>query len=160
LLNSLKLFIDLCLLRAKPDAVPASRFLLGFALTAYTLMSLALASAHLPLSKALLYALADIMVLALVTHTLLLLRRFPARLVQTLTALAGTGALFELLALPLLRATELSPLLFGLMIWSIAVSAHILRHALSVPFALGMLASLGYVVVNLVVMSALFPATL
>ncbi len=160
MLNLLKLFIDLCLLRAKPDAVPASTFFLGLALTGYALMSLALASAQLPPSKALLYALADLAVLALVTHTLLLLRRFSARLVQTLTALAGTGALFELLALPLSRTTQASLLLLGLMIWSIAVSAHILRHALSVSFTMGVLASLGYLVVSLVVINALFPATL
>ncbi len=160
MLKLLKLFIDFCLLRAKPYDVPASRSLLALTLIVYAVMSVALASVQLSLGKALLYALADIMVLALVTHTLLLLRRLPARLMQTLTALAGTGALFELLALPLARATEPSPLLFGLMIWSIAVSAHILRYALSVSFARGMLASVGYVVVNLIVMSALFPATL
>lgn len=153
----LKIFIDICMLRAKPEDVPSSANLLGAALVAYALVSLALASASLPLHNALLYALADTLILSLITHTLLLLRRLPARLVQTLTALAGTGTLFGLAALPFTHLSELSPVLFSLLIWSVAVTAHILRHALSVSFMMGVLASFGYLFVALMVMGALFP---
>ncbi|MEO5703297.1 MAG: hypothetical protein ABIQ54_05380 [Gammaproteobacteria bacterium] len=155
--NILRIFIAICMLRAKPDDVPSSATLLGTTLAAYLLVNLALASASLPLNKALLYALADTLVLCVLTHTLLLLRRLPARLTQTLTALAGTGALFGLVALPFAQLSELSPILFSLLIWSVAVTAHILRHALSVSFMMGVLASFGYLFVALMVTAALFP---
>ncbi|MEO5574321.1 MAG: hypothetical protein ABIR48_07560 [Gammaproteobacteria bacterium] len=153
----LRIIIDICILRAKPEDVPASTTLLGATLAVYASVSLALASVSLPLNKALLYALADTMVLAVLTHTLLLLRRFPARLPQTLTALAGTGALFGLIGLPFAQLTELEPLLFALLIWNVAVSAHILRHALSVSFIMGVVASLGYLLMAVAVTAALFP---
>lgn len=154
----LRLFIDLCLLRAKPQDLPASPSLLGATLISYTLTSLALATAGWVLERAILYALVDALTMALLTHTMLLLRKVPARLTQTLTALAGSGTLLGLAAWPLVAAQSPLLLSFVMMVWSIAVTANILRHALSVNLTLGILASLGYVVVTFVVMGTLFPA--
>ncbi len=158
LLKQLRIFIDICMLRAKPDDVPSSTTLLGATLVTYALISLASASILFPLNKALLYSFANLLVLFIFTHTLLLLRRFPERLTQTLTSLAGTGALFGLAALPFTHLPELSPVLFSLIIWSVAVTAHILSHALSVSFMIGVLASLGYLFVAFAVTGALLPS--
>lgn len=153
----LRIFVDLCLLRAAPQDLPAARTLLGVTLAAYALVSLMLAAAQLSLSRALLYALLDTLVLALLTHTLLILRRAPARLPQTLSALAGTGAILGVIAWPLTTLDEPSWLLFILLIWSLAVSANILRHALSVSLGVALLASLGYLLMGFAVTGALLP---
>jgi hypothetical protein len=157
LLKLLRIFVDICMLRAKPEDVPSSATLLSYTLAIYTLTSLALATSSLPLNKALLYAVTNTLVLAMLTHTLLLLRRFPARLTQTLMALAGTGTLFGMAGLPFVYLAELAPVLFSLLIWNVAVTAHILRHALSVSFMMSVVASMGYLFVAFAVTGALFP---
>lgn len=152
-----KLFLDICLLRASPDQLPASKNLLLITLLSYAVVSLILARLELPLGSALLYAVLDTLVLAIITHTVLLLRRFPARLTQTLTALAGTGSLLGLIALPLAGFAGASPALLLLVLWNIVVTAHILRHALAVPLMMGLVASMAYLLMTFFVMSALFP---
>ena len=157
--NLLKLFFKLCVFRAKPQDLPASGFLLGLMLTTYALVSLAVASTEMPSSSAALYALADTVILALFSYIVLSLKRFPERLVQTLTALAGTGALFGLLAWPALSLpeTQVTLLLAPLVIWAIAVTAFILREALTISLALSLATSLGYFSISLIALSALFP---
>lgn len=155
----IKVFFDLCLLRATPQDLPASVVLLGATLATYTLVSLAFAVADLSLKHAIFYALADALLLAMLTHTALVLRRFRARLIQTLSALAGSGTLLGLSAWPLNSFSEppLLPLL-ALLLWSVAVTAHILRHALAVPLAVGVAVSLSYLAIAFTVMSTLFPS--
>jgi hypothetical protein len=94
---------------------------------------------------------------------LLNLRNFQARLPQTLGALAGTGFLFGLMALLILSRVvpgESQPdlallylLLFG---WSLAVDAHIYRHALSVKFGIGALLAVLIFSANFVLLKNLF----
>lgn len=157
LLGLVKLFFDLCLLRAKPQDIPASRGLLGVTLAVYTTVSLILASVQLPAQRALLYALADVVILAVLTHLVLLVRRFPERFTQTLTALAGSGAVLGVITWPLAHIQQPSLLVLILVIWSISVTAHILRHALSLSLTLGIVISLGYLIVTLTIVGALFP---
>ena len=91
-----------------------------------------------------------------------------ARIGQTLTALAGSGAVLGLLALPIIQvifegqdAGEVPPfaamawlILFG---WSLLVVAHIMRHALSVRFAVGLGVAILYTLVAMQVIGTLFP---
>lgn len=158
MLALLKLFFDLCLLRAKPQDVPASSGALGVALGAYGAVSVLLASTDLTLERAVPYALVDTLILALLTHGVLRMRRYSARFPQTLTALAGSGALLGLAAWPVTLSPEPSLLLLVMVIWSLAVSAHILRHALAVALLPAILISLGFVLVGFLMLSALFPA--
>jgi hypothetical protein len=123
---------------------------------------------HLGLAEGLLSTLVDATLLIGITGGLLAIRGYMARLQQTLIALMGAGILLEILALPLLlwlntvaQQTGLPPrlaslLLLGLMIWSIAVTAHIMRQALSVSFTVGVLVSVMYALVSIQVMNFLF----
>jgi hypothetical protein len=77
---------------------------------------------------------------------LLTFRGLGARLAQTLTAVAGTGLLFGLLAMLVISQLDseapqpnLVFLYFGLFFWSLAVDGHIYRHALSVKLRTGIL---------------------
>ena len=76
------------------------------------------------------------------------LRKYPERLGQMLSALAGTGIVFSILSyMFLVRADpdQQQPLLalawFSIFFWSLVVDAHIYRHALSITMPQGLLIS-------------------
>jgi len=78
--------------------------------------------------------------------TLLHLKKLSARLPQTLSALAGTGLVFGFGSVLLISQADpvrnqpmLALVWFGVFLWSIAVDAHIYRHALSIKMNLGVL---------------------
>jgi hypothetical protein len=149
----LRTWLDMCRLRAAPQQVPASPWLLGLALVCYSLVGIAVALPGSGWSMALLLTVLDLAVLAGLTGLVLSVTGKLARLNQTLSALAGTGALLGLLAVPLvLTAPEPVPAWAGLLwlvilFWSLAVRGHILRHALDIPFGMGLLLSAGYALV-------------
>ena len=154
----LKTFINLCLLRAKPQDLPAASALTAATLVAYTLVGLGLSLPDLGFGRAALWATLDTLVIAVLTHGALLLRHFPERLQQTLTALLGSGALLGLVAWPIIGSQN-SVVQLALLLWNLAVVAHILRHALSVPLGLSIIVSFGYFLVELTVGMALAPTT-
>jgi hypothetical protein len=162
------IWIDLCLLRAGPQDLPHSRVLLWLTLAAYILVSFLMSVPGYPAGVAVQMALVDLALLLVFATSLLYLTAKTARLNQTLTALAGTGTLLGLIALPLVQllfkgqesgqlsllASVFWLLLFG---WSLLVVAHIMRHALAVslPVALGV--SILYTLVAMQIIGAIFP---
>jgi hypothetical protein len=98
-----------------------------------------------------------------VIATLLVLRNFSERLPQTLAALAGTGFIFGILSLILLSQAQpgevqpnLALLYLGLFAWSLAVDAHIYRHALSVKMSVGVLLAVLIFGANFILLKTLF----
>ena len=95
--------------------------------------------------------------------SLLRLRNHAARIPQTISALAGTGFIFGLLALLIL--VQLDPdrpqpgvalAYLGLFVWSLAVDGHIYRHALSIKMSLGVLVAVLIFAANFILMRAVF----
>jgi len=94
---------------------------------------------------------------------LLKVRNLQERLPQTLSALAGTGFIFGLMSLLILtRVDPARPqpdlaliylIIFG---WSIAVDAHIYRHALSTKMNLGVLLAVLIFAANFILLNAIF----
>ncbi len=161
MLTIFKLYVDICLLRAAPQDLPATQSVLVSALLAYAATSIALSVATQSFESAVLYGLADTLILAGLTYTLLTLRHFPQRLTQTLSALAGTGVVIGLFALPLVLVKNAPPLLLLVItVWSLAVTGHILRHALNVSLRMGILAGMGYLLVSLMLAMLLTPSSL
>ena len=163
-------FVRICLLRMKPQDLPSSSMLLALALLAHTVMSVILAAVDLRFGQALAAGAVDTALLSGFTVALLKLQKLPERTVQTLTALAGAGAVIGFVAYPLSLwlhdahgADTASPALgLGLALllmlgWSLTVSAHILRHALSAPFYLGLLVSIVFYWISLKILGSLFP---
>ena len=110
----------------------------------------------------------DILVLVTFTWVLLRLTTKPARLVQTLTALCGTGTVLGVVALPLtIQAASIDEgdavpglLVLGwllMLVWSIAVQANIFRHALSSAYRIGLLAAGLHTVLIITLVEMLFP---
>ena len=167
MLQLIRAWFDICLLRRTPQELPASAYLLGLSLCCYGLVSVLVSSQSYTFSKALLLAAVDLGLLVIFVWSLLYLQRKTARVNQTLSALAGSGSLMGLIALPLLLAIgpdtvaePVPPLLLSvwllLLLWNLFVMAHIIRHALSSSFAIGFGISLLYALLNMQVIGTLF----
>lgn len=152
------LFLDICLFRKGPQHVPHSATLLTICLLGYALSGLWLLALNLPLPLAVLQVFLDLLLLSGLLYLALVVQHQRQRFAQTLCALTGSGALMTLLAIPLMAwiahqapaaALELPALLLlGLMLWSIALLAHILRHAFSTSLWYGLLYAVGYTLVS------------
>jgi hypothetical protein len=164
----IRAWLDICLLRRTPQELPVSGYLLGIALCCYGLVSVLVSVQSLTLSSSVLLAAVDLGLLVVFTGSLLYLQSKAARINQTLSALAGSGSIMGLIALPLLLiigpgtadepiATPLASLWLLLLLWNLIVMAHIFRNALSSSFAFGFGISLLYALLSMQVIAALFP---
>jgi len=168
MLQLISAWFDLCLFRKGPQDMPASGILLGLSLAAYFLVSFLVALSSSGIAAAVQLAVLDVLLLLVFVASLLYLQTKTERVVQTLAAMAGSGTLMGLFAMPLvllvdpeLPAGQLSPLLTGswlsLLIWNLFVMAHIMRHALSTSFAVGLGAAVLYALVSMQIVATLFP---
>lgn len=167
MLALLKMFIDLCRLRAEPQDLPFSQFLMVFCIGCYFLLGFSVSIQQQGFGLAILTAGADTALMIGLAYLGLWVRDSIPRAVQTITALTGTGALFELVGWPLVtflqqlnegESSNLSLVLLALVIWNITVIGNILRHALEVPMWVGTGIALLYIYTSLRVMSVLYVA--
>lgn len=149
----LKILIGICLLRAAPQDLPASRAGMLGALMAYASAGVLGVLDVLTLENAFLASAVDTLLLTAVTHLVLQWRRLENRATQTLTALAGCGALLSLLAwgaAGLVReAFQPEWVWAAFLVWYTLVFGHILRHALSIALSAGVAASFLYLVFSI-----------
>ena len=168
MLQLIRAWFDICLLRRGPQDLPVSGFFLGLSLGCYALVSLLVASPSFGVADAALLAVVDTAMLAGFVVVLLYLQSKTERINQTLSALAGSGSLMGLFALPLVllvdpgQPAEQVPALLGgvwlsLLIWNLFVMGHIMRHALSSSFAIGLGAAVLYALVSMQIVATLFP---
>lgn len=160
-------FVEICLLRRAPQDLPDSTFLLAIMLVAHTVMNILLKAVVLDGWNAILAGVTDTLLVSILTASILYLHGFTARIVQSLSAMTGTGALISLVAIPLFSwhagaqqsgsVNAVGTLMvFGMVVWSLAVSGHILRHALSVSYLLGILIAVAFYGISYTVFSGLF----
>lgn len=175
----IRLFLDIAMHRKGPQDVPAERGVFLFALGIYVLAGAAVlwptASGTREVFGQLML---DLVLMVVVCAALLTLTGHAARLGQTLAALFGTGALLSAAAVPfvwLLAATlggvETMPesippaaalssmALFGLLLVSLLVTGHILRHALDWRYAGGVMAATAYFALSTFVFRSVFPVS-
>ena len=168
MLQLIRAWFDICLLRRGPQDLPVSGFFLGLSLGCYALVSLLVASPSFGVADAALLAVVDTAMLAGFVVVLLYLQSKTERINQTLSALAGSGSLMGLFALPLVllvdpgQPAEQVPALLGgvwlsLLIWNLFVMGHIMRHALSSSFAIGLGAAVLYALVSMQIVATLVP---
>jgi len=163
-------WLQQCVLRRAPQDDPFSPAGLVGGLLAYALVDVLQARAASGWPVALGMSLVDTLIVILFSWLVLLVAKKPARLAQTLTAVAGTGAVLGLPGIPLMmhaaRAQQNgepgAALVLGwlvLLVWNISVQAHIFRHALSSRYGVGLLVAGLHTVVAIVVLDFLFPPT-
>ena len=147
-----KLCWDICVLRKGPQDVPAAPILFWFLLLLGLIVDLVIALNFIDFQQALLVVLANTIVLFAVVMLLLVVLGFANRIMQTLTTLIGTGLVFSFVRLPVMLVVKLVPQnagMFGfieiiILVWSLVVIAHILRHALSIQLYLAGALAFGY----------------
>ena len=173
----IRLFLEVALHRKGPQDVPASGVVFGLALLAYLAVGAAVLWPTAAGAGSLLAQLAlDLALLLLVFGGLLAGTGRAGRLQQTLSALLGTGALLSAAALPFvwLAARSLGdggPLpgmefpavlsttaLFMLLLASLLVTGHILRHAMDWRYAAGVLAAVVYFALSIAMFRRYFPS--
>jgi hypothetical protein len=156
----------IALLRRGPQTLPASSFLLYLLLAAHWGTGVLLGLFSFSPAMALLAALAGTLIMVALVHGLLLMHRLHSRVTQTLSALAGCEVLIGLLGVPLTALfyagggmAELAVLLsLLLLVWNLAVAAHIFRHALSVSMGIGVLFAIGYILISMSLSGLIGPA--
>lgn len=155
----------MCQLKVPPQNLPASTVLLGVAIAAYAGTSFLAAAVQLPFHKALFAAVLDVGLLGVLSYLVLWIRMLTQRWYQTMTALAGTGAVVAVVILPFLfwQVSATTPetsflptvALLGCMIWDMFIIGHIMRHALNVPMLLGGTLAAVYIYISWRVFSVL-----
>jgi hypothetical protein len=161
-------FVDLCLLRATPQKLPASSALLKMSFAANLLVgALLVVGEQMGPFLAVAESLFELLLMLLVLQGGLRLSGHPERFVQTATAIMGSGALLGLIVLPLLGAGGAAQedgsgggliglLVLLLVIWSMLVLGHILRHAFDLKLAQGTVLGLLYTVLSYSLISSIF----
>ncbi|MBI5462226.1 MAG: hypothetical protein HY941_08595 [Gammaproteobacteria bacterium] len=130
--------LEICLLRAGPQDLPGAPRLLALTLSGYFLVDVLISRLSFNLSAAIGVSALDVLLLAAFAQLLLRGVSKPERFNQTLAAMAGTGQLLGLVALPLIHglsvaqasgepATALAMAWLAVLVWSLLVLGHILR---------------------------------
>lgn len=160
----LTLLINIMRLKAAPQDLPSSRFLMMLCIGSYLLMGLVISLLDQSFGLAFLSTAIDTALLIGLAYLALWIRGYQGRSIQTVTAFAATGTLFEIIGLPLVaylqslnadNPSNLSILLLALIVWNIVVIGHILRHAIDVPMWIGTGVALLYIYTSIRVMIAL-----
>lgn len=166
----IQFFFELCLLRKAPQDLSASSALLGVTFAADLFVGVVLAAAvGLSPGLGLLQSLVDVaLMLALLYGALSLLDRLP-RFQQSATALLGSGALLGVIALvPLSLLPQGSEdqasggvvlLFLALIVWSILVAGHVVRHTFDLRFGQGVGIAVVYNFFAYSLVGGLFPGT-
>jgi hypothetical protein len=171
MLALIKAFLNIALRRLGPEHLPDSGLLLALSAAAYGVMQVILglpyfAGFTVPLLRSVGL---DLLLLGGCLWGLLRFTGYPDRYRRTLTALLGTGALLSVVIWPFTligigdpgsgAETLATAGIVGVVLWSLAVNAHILARALSVPFIMGLVAAVAYFLLNYMVVVQLSPAS-
>lgn len=158
----LQRFVQLCLVKTSPADIPASGWLMKATLMAYFLISTCVSSIDYSWLLSAVASFTDMVYMMLACWLLLWSRGMGARYMQTVTAMAGAGALLNLVALPVVYAYRLFAdngqltslillLLMVILFWSLLVVAHIFRHALSIKAGTAVFVTLAYAFISFIV---------
>ena len=161
LLNQL---VDLCLLRKGPQDMPFStQWLALISLLDLLVGAVMIVDTGNGLGSALAESLFDMGLMLIVLYFALQSQNRLARFIQSATALIGSSLLLSLLALPLIswsRSTESEAaglMLLALIIWSMVVMGHILRHTFEIGLGIGVGLALAYTLLSWNLTLILFP---
>lgn len=147
-------FWSICTLRKGPQVLPASSLLLVLVLASNLFMDVINLSIVVEADWVVIFMLSASYStgLILTMSVLMWIMKYQQRILQTLTALFGSGFIISAFALPFLLMIKNSPdepnifsvFILAINIWSLTVTANIFRHALSVSLLLAWVLAFGY----------------
>ena len=152
-------FFDICILRAGPQDLPSSLFLLRLIVVLSAIVGTFLNLPTEGFSQSLAISLFGVVILTAFLYIGLKLRNKLSRFRQTVIAAMGTSIILDLILMPFvytLYAAQLdgesSPIalqmLLLILLWGVTVFAHIIRHSFEIRFGYGFIVSLGYLVLS------------
>lgn len=147
-------FWNICTLSQGPQVLPSSTLLLAIVLVSNLLMDIINLSVVVDAEWTVILMLSASYSAGLIVSLSLLMwvMRYQQRIMQTLTALFGCGVIISMFALPFLlmiKTDSDEPNIFSIFIlainvWSLVITAHIFRHALSITLLLAWVLAFGY----------------
>lgn len=160
-MNIISRLIAICLFRAGPDDLPVKSGLLQRSLLAYLLVGVAINVLDTSWVLSLSVSVADTLILLGFTWVLLRIYHHLPRLNQTLLALTGCSVLLGILVMPFLAmfyqydetepmANTLLLILMVVMLWSLMVTAHIIRRALETSAPVSVAWTVLYVIISII----------
>jgi hypothetical protein len=167
MLAYIRALIKILFRRLGPEDLPDSAFLLGFTFAVYLFLQVTLAWILFGPSLILAKTVAiDMSMLVFCLWAVLRLVGYLSRFRQTLTALLGTSALLSIISAPFSVWRQLtidtasaaafpSTVIFGIMLWALAIDGHILARAFSKPYSVGLIAAVIYFFFHAVVLAQL-----
>lgn len=163
---------QMLLFRRSPQEVPVSAVLLAVVVSLFLISGLWVNATLFSFTDNILRTTLDTALLLLFVHFLLQFRGHPERFSQTVIALCIVFILINMIAWPAMQqiakvahvpdkseAGLAAMFVLGLFIYSIFIMGHILRHALSSSFIMGLLASFAYACLNILLLGLVFPDT-
>jgi len=162
-------FFELCLLRAKPQDLPASWALLGLVIVAnVTVGVLAFSGLYGSVLRALMAGVVENLFFLTTLGLLLYFKGLFPRFNQSATALLGSSTLLAVILIPLYSMsdtgsertamTAVADLgALALLIWSLLIMGHVIRHAVEIPFGRGIMFALIYFLLSSLFVGSLFP---
>ena len=161
----LKQFLNICLLNGGPQHLPWSSSLLHFSLVAYLMSGVLSMLAAVPLYQALPIMLVDTGLLLFYPWLCLLAFNKTSRFIQMSAALAGTGAVFQLMVWPFMSYLEpqsdnyasILAVVFLIGMWNLVVYAHIFRESFNIRLLSAFMLALTYAVISATLRQLLFP---
>jgi len=160
-------FFDICILRAGPQDLPSSLFLLRSVVLLSTIVGVFLNLPTEGFSQSLAISLFNVVLLTVFLYAGLRLRDKLPRFRQSLAAMMGTNIIIGLVMMPFMFALvsakldgEASPIALQvfllLLVWDITVFAHIIRHSFDIRLGYGFLVSLGYLILSWMLIDIIF----
>jgi len=161
----LSVFLQIALLRQRPDILPASSFLFGVLVIVNLLVGVANFLIDFNVIQSILRTIVDIVISLGFVYLILLAANKSQRSLQTMIAMLGVSAILNVLSFPLLLILPSGPsaaglagvMLYALFFWHIVIMGHIYRHALSISLPTGLLITVAYVLMAMSVFYSLFP---
>ena len=164
----IRFFVELCLLRRAPQDLPASPLLfrLAFAADLGAGLLVGLMSRQ-PFLTDLIQSLTEIALQLGVLYGALRLTGHPGRFLQAATALLGASVLVGIVVLAPLSlnpgdsgasgtAAFGSFVLLLVVVWNLVITGHIIRHTFGIGLGAGIAAALGFELIAITLISALF----
>ena len=163
LLPFLKTLLDIVLLRKGPQHLPHSLIMLGMAIGLWVVALLVSITLIDYVDESSFFSeLAWAIVVLSIYSTLVYVAGFADRILQTITAIIGCGALLSVLYAvvysglgPLLGRAFLELMVYGFVLWSLSIKGHIIATAISTRWYLGALIAAAIFVGQLVVSTML-----
>lgn len=160
-----KPFFYICLLSKGPQDIPYSINLFRLGLLLYLLTAILTLTQGMVLEQAIAASIVDMVILLIFARLSLRFFNKLARFIQMTTALLVIGAVFQIMALPLLMSiqagekgnAEISLIVLLLFSWNLAVYAHIFRETFEIKTGLAFVITLVYTLISFSANQMLFP---